>query len=344
MLTEQQIQEIRTHLEQCLNPLFFFDDDHDGLASYLLLMRRYRKGKGVCVKAALHDEEIYLKKIQQHKPDKIIFLDRAVLSQELLDHISVPVLWIDHHQPLERERVLYYNPMVSSNLKDNRPTSHWCYLVSGNDQWIAAVGIVGDWHVPDFLQTFEYVELLDGKKTQPELLFESRIGKLVKIFNFILKGQNSESKKCINLLLKIDDPYEILEQKTARGTFIYKRFQKVDKLYEKLLQKALATKYDEHLYLFKYPSIKMSFTADLANELLYRVKSRLIIIAREKGDDVRISLRSTRIKVLPVLRKALEGIEGHGGGHDYACGAHVKVRDFASFIEQLRQETHRSLC
>ena len=34
MLGEKEIKEIREHLERAKNPLFFFDDDHDGLASY----------------------------------------------------------------------------------------------------------------------------------------------------------------------------------------------------------------------------------------------------------------------------------------------------------------------
>jgi single-stranded DNA-specific DHH superfamily exonuclease len=39
MLNDKQIDEIREHLEKAQNPLFFFDNDDDGLCSFLLLQR-----------------------------------------------------------------------------------------------------------------------------------------------------------------------------------------------------------------------------------------------------------------------------------------------------------------
>lgn len=342
MLTQAQLQEIKEHLEKAKNPLFLFDDDHDGLASYLLFQRKYPRGHGVCIKAALHNESIYVKKITFYKPDRVFFLDRAIISQELLDTINVPVIWIDHHQPVPRRNVNYYNPMHPDR-KDNRPTSHWCYQVVQQDRWIAAVGIIGDWHVPEFYDDFEYKELFNKKRTVEELLYESDIGVLVKIFNFVLKYRTSEVKKCIKLLLKIESPYEILKQETPRGRYIYRRFEEVDKLYQKLLARALKSTNDDELFVFKYPSAKLSFTGDIANELLCRLKEKkMIIIAREKNDEVRLSLRSNKVKVLNALQRALEGVEGHGGGHEHACGAHVHRSDFEKFLENLRREIAQS--
>ena len=44
MLTKKQINEIREHLEKAQNPLFFFDNDPDGLCSFLLLQRYIGRG------------------------------------------------------------------------------------------------------------------------------------------------------------------------------------------------------------------------------------------------------------------------------------------------------------
>ncbi len=337
MFGEKEIHEIQDHLEKANDPLFFFDDDHDGLASYLLLRRAYRKGHGVCVKAALHNEEVYVKKLTFYKPDRVFFLDRAILSQELLDSISVPAIWIDHHQPLLRSHVHYYNPRCFDP-KDARPTSYWCYEVVRRDMWIAAVGIVGDWHVPAFYDSFDHKELFDGKRTVEGLLYESRIGILVRVFNFILKGKSSESKKCVNLLLKIESPYEILDQSTDRGRYVYRRYEKFIALYQKLLKRALKADTGDDLFVFVYPSTKTSFTAELSNELLYLLgkKKKMIIIARARGDHVRLSLRSSKVPVLPILQKALVGVDGYGGGHEYACGAHVQRSDFERFLESIR--------
>ena len=49
MLTNKQIEEIKEHLEKAQNPLFFYDNDADGLCSFLLLRRYLGRGKGVGV-------------------------------------------------------------------------------------------------------------------------------------------------------------------------------------------------------------------------------------------------------------------------------------------------------
>lgn len=50
MLTNEQINEIREHLENARNPVFFFDNDPDGLCSFLLLQRFIGRGRGVAIK------------------------------------------------------------------------------------------------------------------------------------------------------------------------------------------------------------------------------------------------------------------------------------------------------
>ena len=60
----------------------------------------------------------------------------------------------------------------------------------------------------------------------------------------------------------------------------------------------------------------MSFTGDLSNELLSKFRDKVIIIAREKSGEMKASLRSPQsINIQPVIMKALEGLEGYGGGH-----------------------------
>ncbi|MEK9185033.1 MAG: hypothetical protein AAB866_02620 [Patescibacteria group bacterium] len=46
MLTEKQINEIKEHLEKAQNPVFFYDNDPDGLCSFLLLQRYIDDGVG----------------------------------------------------------------------------------------------------------------------------------------------------------------------------------------------------------------------------------------------------------------------------------------------------------
>ena len=89
--------------------------------------------------------------------------------------------------------------------------------------------------------------------------------------------------------------------------------------------------------VFTYTDDKMSFTGDLANELLYRFPEKVIVVGRKKGDELRMSIRSTGILIPPILDKCLIGLEGYGGGHEFACGANVKERDFEEFVERIKK-------
>jgi len=65
---------------------------------------------------------------------------------------------------------------------------------------------------------------------------------------------------------------------------------------------------------------------------------KIVIVGREKSGEVRLSLRSMKKVLPPIIEKALVGVEGYGGGHEYACGANVKKEDFKRFIENIREQ------
>ena len=118
MLKEKHIKKLRKELE-CTRPLYFFHDDPDGLCSFLLLYRHIKEGKGVIIKSSPRIDEKYLRKVEEYQPDKVFILDLAVVEQEFIDKVKVPIIWIDHHEPLERTKVKYFNPRVK-NPKNNR--------------------------------------------------------------------------------------------------------------------------------------------------------------------------------------------------------------------------------
>ena len=338
MLTQKEILEFRNYLKKAENPLFFFDDDHDGLASFLLLWRSVKKGHGVLIKGPPFVDMSYIKKIHEYKADKLFILDKPVLSQEFVDQVNIPIIYIDHHKVNKLKGVHYYNPQFN-DVKDNRPAAYWCYKVVKQDIWIATVGSVGDYHVPDFIEQFkkEHPTLVPEKLTINELLYNSKLGKLIKIFNFILKCNTSDTMKCIKILTRIETPEEILNQETPRGRFLYRIFEKINKKYEAVYNDAIKTKPEGKLLLYTYAA-KDSFTSVVSNEISYKHPDKIVIIARRKDDRVIMSLRSTKIVLPPLIRKALDGIEGYGGGHDLASAANVPEQDFTRFIDQLKAQ------
>lgn len=339
-LSKIQIQQIRDHLDSCKNPLFFFDDDQDGLCSFLQLYRYKKEGKGIIIKTTPRLGEAFAVKANEYSPDKIFVLDIADVQQDFLDAVKAPVIWIDHHGPFERENVKYFNPRIS-NREDNHPTSYMCHQVVQQDLWIAAVGCVADWFIPPFISDFkkDFPDLMDKPyKTVGDIIYNTQLGHLIRIFSFILKGKTNDVMKCVKVLTRVESPYEILNYDSAQGKFIYKRYLQAKNLYEPLLKDAMKTaeKTKDNMVIYTYKDDQTSFTSDLGNEMIYRHPDKIILIGREKNDEMKCSLRSAGLVLPPLIEKALAGLEGYGGGHEHACGLNVKTRDFEEFVRRIK--------
>ena len=94
-------KEIRKLLDESENPLFLYDDDPDGLCSYLLLRKYLGRGKGMVVKTAHFVNSSLIKVVRTYSPDKIFILDVAKVSQDFVDKINIPIIWIDHHDLID---------------------------------------------------------------------------------------------------------------------------------------------------------------------------------------------------------------------------------------------------
>lgn len=352
MLTKGEFAELREELISSKKPLMFFDDDTDGASSYILFykfLKDYTDDiKGVIVKSTPElKDEVFLKKVEEHSPDKVFVLDKPLMSQEFIDGVHKPIVWLDHHPVQSRHGVKYFNPLKHSSKKyphDNRPTTYCAYKTVEKDLskslWIAMVGCVGDYFIPEFHKEFTklYPDMLpkDLKIKNPgTVLFETRLGLLCKIINFNLKYPSKDAMTAVKILTRIDDPHEILDQTTPAGKYIYKKFDFFNKVYERVKSEIKIT--EDPLILFEYED-KYSLTGDLANELMYYHPDKVVLIARLKGEEYKCSFRSTDIAIRPILEKALVGIDGYGGGHEHACGGAIKIHDWAKFLENLRRE------
>ncbi|MCD4666885.1 hypothetical protein K8R47_03685 [archaeon] len=330
------LEKIRKRIYESKNPLIFFDDDPDGLCSYLLIKEYFKKGKGIIVKSSPALDEVYLRKVNEIKPDLIIVLDKPIIHQDFVDKINVPLIWIDHHPIRNIKGVHYFNPRFKDP-EDNRPTSYWCYKLTKKHSWIALVGIVSDWSLASVSEFKEnYHELLPEKFKNPEdVLFNSELGKLIRIFSFVLKGKISEVRKAISVIEKIENPIEILEKTTPKGKYLYKKYERVEKTYDELIKDSKKIKGNPLVYT--YFNKQYSFTSDLSNELLYLNPKKIIIVGRYNDDVIRLSVRSSKIKLPDLLNNAMKDLDGYSGGHDLACGGSINKKDFPTFISRLKK-------
>ncbi len=346
MLTKKQIKEIREHLEKAQNPVFFFDNDPDGLCSFLLLQRYIERGKGVAVRSFPDMNAEYFRKVTELNADYIFILDKPVVSKEFFDEVkkfNIPVVWIDHHK-IDKKKipnfVYYYNPLLN-RLKKNEPVTYLCYKITNKkeDLWIAVVGCIYDYFIPDYYKDFkeEYPDLALSKDTKNpfEIYLNSGIGKITKILGHALKDKTTNVVSMLKYLMKVKTPYEVLEE-NSKNYLMHKRFKEIDKKYQKLLWKAKLIASKDKILFFKYAG-DLSISADLSNELSYLFPDKIIVVVYVTGVKANISVRGEKIR--EIVLNALKDLEGAtGGGHENAVGAQVRVEDLEKFRENLESQ------
>jgi hypothetical protein len=239
MLTNKQISEIREHLEKAQNPLFFYDNDLDGLCSFLLLRRYIGRGKGVAVKSYPDLNVQYARRAQELKADYIFVLDKPLLAQEFveeIDKMQLPLVWIDHHdiigseksieKQIEKESAIYvYNPAKNSGKdKSTEPVTFLSYSITGRkeDLWIAMMGCVSDHYLPEFTPEFskQYPEFLSKnvKSKDPfEIYYKTEIGRIAQALSFGLKDSITHVVQLQNFLVNCNGPGDIFQEKIGRA-------------------------------------------------------------------------------------------------------------------------------
>ncbi len=340
MLTKKQVKEIKEHLEKAQNPIFFFDNDADGLCSFLLLRRYIGRGKGVAIKSFPEMNEQYFRKVTELNADYIFILDKPIVSPAFFKearNFNIPTVWIDHHdvQVEIPDFVYYYNPTLKKSNK-NEPVTCLCYKITERkeDLWLAIIGCISDRFVPKFYSEFSkfYPDLSVKSKDAFDILYKSRIGDIAKIFNFALKDRTSNVVKMIKFLISVKSPYEVLEE-SSKNREMHLRFKQIYKKYQKLIEKAKSLADNNKVLFFQYAG-DMSISADLSNELTYFFPEKIIVVAYLTGIKANISVRGEKIK--EIILKAIKGLENAtGGGHENAVGAQVRIEDLEKFRENI---------
>jgi single-stranded DNA-specific DHH superfamily exonuclease len=270
----------------------------------------------------------------------LVILDKPILKDEALEDVSIPIVYLDHHpiNELEKKNLFYFNPRFENPL-DDLPTSYWAYKAMHSDLWLSAIGTISDWHIPDYIHEIQkkFPDIFTKINDPGEANFNSPFGILSKSYLFAMKGKSQDTNKLIKILTRIDSPYEILNQTTSQGKLIYSHYEELNKKYQKILETASQSVEEDKFLVYIYPSSQDSFTSILSNEIVFRNQNKIIIIARIKGEKANLSLRTWLLNIPPIVSRALEGINGSGGGHKHACGAVIKSEDLHLFINNFKK-------
>ena len=343
MISETQLQEIRNQLESSQNPLFFFDNDVDGLCAFLILRRAIGRGKGVAIKSFPDLKKQYLKKVEELNPDAIFILDKAELSPEFAEAVeqkNIPMTWIDHHETKTSkeiiEKTFYYN-----SLPEAEPTTYIAQKIFNRqeDLWLAMIGCIGDVYMPDFAEKFakQNPELLSQKVSAFDALHSTEIGKIVRMLNFGLMDTITNVVTLIKYLFKANGPYDILEE-NQHTKQLHRRYAELNKFYNKQVEKAETNFNPKDNVLFFSYSGDTSMSSEIANKLYFNHKDKLIIVIFKRQEKANISIRGKG--ALKITKQAITNIkDATGGGHKEATGTMVPIDDLEKFKKNIAQLT-----
>lgn len=358
MLSSQELEKIRNKLEASQNPLFFYDNDCDGLCSFLILKRSLGRGKGVVIKSFPELKELYYKRVEELNPDLIVILDKAELDPAFAEKAeinNIPILWIDHHEsktPKETiQKTSYFNPVYQQNdlaakQPNNEndlvpPTSYIAQKIFNRpeDIWISLTGCIADVYMPDFAESFskKYPELLPPNIDAFESLQTTTIGKIARKLNFGLMDTTTSILRLIRYMSKATSPYDILEENESTKQF-HLRSNQLEDFLKKQIEKAHKNYNEKTKILFFTYSGNTSMSSEISNRLAYEYPNSLIIVAYLRPEKANISIRGEN--ALEITKKLIDGIEGAtGGGHSEATGAMVPILDFEKFKANIAKLT-----
>jgi len=341
MLTDKEVEEIREHLGKAQNPLFFFDNDVDGLTSFLILQRYIGRGKGIAIKSFPGLSKAYFRRVEELSPDYIFVLDKPMVDPdfvELANQKNLPVVHIDHHnipKPLLIEN--YYNTFHSS--KKTEPTAYLCYKVTGkkSDLWLGVIGSIGDGFIPEFIDEFkqEYKELIDyDYETAFDILYNTPLGKIIQILSYGLLDTTSNVVHMLKFLMKINNPYDILEENNKTKSFL-DRYEFINQKVKSIVKKAeMFLDRKKKLLFFTYGG-DMSLSQYVSNELFYKYPDFVIVVGYISGNYANFSLRGNN-DVRQITLDSIKDIEGAtGGGHEHSTGAKMTADKVEGFRENI---------
>jgi len=346
MLSEKQIEEIREHLENSRNPIFLFDNDPDGLCSFLLLQRFLGRGKGVAIKSLPGLDPSYFKRVEELKADYIFVLDKPLITPEFIElanKANIPLVHIDHHNVDKTPISFYYNTFHESG--KNEPVSYLCYKIAGRkeDMWISLIGCITDYYLPDFTEQFEKKnpEFIDAHyKTAFDILYKTSFGKIAMTISFGLRDTTTNVLSMMKMLMGAKNLQDVSAENPKAKSF-FKRFEEIDEKYQKILKKA-EENVEGNLIFFNY-SGDLSINQYLANELVYKYPKKIVVAVYKKGNIANLSLRWQEGDIRTATVNAIKDIEGAtGGGHEHATGARMPVDSVEKFKENLTREIERN--
>lgn len=332
------------------NVALMHDTDADGISAAVIVSKSLEK-KGINISKFLIQDhgskrtitDSFAKNLKDNNITKLICVDIALEDFIDIDKIEIPILVIDHHQSINRNKysnITVYKPsFVQDKLADDEVcAANLAYklfetIVDVTDlDWVVSIGIIGDY---TFKQEKEFLEIVFKKYDYSlvDNMFDSTIGIAVQHITFANSMNNNDAiDKALQAILtakNIPQTIENLKEFEVVGNAIEEVVNGFETNKEKIFD-------DLFIYIYKSPfrinSPVSSIISGLDSKVTY-------ITLQEMGDVFKISARrQDKTKNMgTLLKKATKDLsDANGGGHIPAAGGQINKEDLTTFINNIK--------
>ncbi|MBI2578588.1 MAG: DHH family phosphoesterase [Candidatus Aenigmarchaeota archaeon] len=322
--------------------VIIFNNDSDGIASCLLVMKTLEKNgvkKPFIIAQPMPPEKNLIKRVQTSLPNKMIFLDMAIDQKEdVVKKLKgiCDILIIDHHQVfknLNSGNVVHYNPRFR-NPKIYQSTSYLAYKICSRVHdisqylWVAAIGMVADYDLSHSKELVDEVKNRYGHDAMGDF----------SMISFMIESSRATKKmtceEIVNVLARHEDYKEFLESKDAeKMTEAYRELQsEIDMTFA---DAEVNSEILGRLVLYGIKS-RYNISSIISTKLAEKHKNKIIVVYEKSGAKAKMSARThSGMDVAKLLQKAARGLKASAGGHEAAAGATLNTSDWEKFKEHL---------
>ena len=272
--------------------------------------------------------------ISKSPPDYLIVTDLGADSAEYLTTISktTPVLIVDHHKIHEQTfgGCVLLNP-CNLNLPDqlNPSACFLSFLLTNTCDWLTVIGTYGD-------NGHAKIPNLSKRVQAKYKLTEEQIRKAAHMIDSAEETHPGYAQRAVKILIGSKSPADVLISEELNMYELEIRTE-IDGIIAHHKKNAIID--TEHNMLILPIRTKYNIKSDIANRLQLRYPKKLILVYEKRGGKIRISFRTLTDANFPdLIRRAMNGMKGTGGGHAKAAGANIVPTSFDRFIQNFKRE------
>jgi single-stranded DNA-specific DHH superfamily exonuclease len=309
--------------------------DSDGLTAAAQLIR-FLKEKGVGYNVILGSPQRikYANFWRKIRNGLVFFLDiPADHESEELKKLNnrANIVIIDHHkieQDMNSDSIIHYHREFMEE-KRYYPSSKQVYDLFGGIDWMACIGLIGDYGGKPWKAFINKVHKEYGfPECEDENCFDSPFTKYDQLISSArIYSSDKGCLKALNILVNSKDFEDFKEKASileewAKQVNDYIEFLKGDYDHNKDFHK------EAELIFYEIPNPKFNIGSALSTIVSTQEPNKTVIIIVNKGSSININIRRQdgRHDMSALAKKC-----GGGGGHARAAGASIKVNKLEEF-------------